>query len=585
MKHLMIFAVGPVQDFIATARRSRDLWYGSWMLSELSKAAAAQFPPEALIFPSPTGPQALKPGSDFNVPNKIVAILDHNPSSTGEEIRSAILKRLGELWEDAHGKIEGKIKEKLAKDQITDLPEFYWVSVSYDDAAGGSYAKARATAEALLAARKTTRDFKQAIGDHSPKSSLDGARESVIEESEYPRPGAAERVERAKKLYRNYHARQGERLSAVDLLKRLGGGQHVEKFKSTSHMAALPFLKKLGPERTKALMADLRALFDKPDWKDMNIGETDDGALLFESRLVEGIPSGPEQDALRKEFNQVLEKHLKTDRPDPYYALLAADGDNMGVVIDAQADAAKHRALSQAMSRFAAEVQGIVERNNGVPIYSGGDDVLAYLPLHTVLNCAAELEQAFKKHLPEKDFSAQKNGETVSPTLSIGIVIAHHLEPLADVLELAREAEKEAKKVDPIKKNGLAVTLRKRGGADRTVSGQWGILDARLETLIRVYSTKAISAGTAYELQELHRVLSKAGVPANGQAKEAVRIVKRKKKSGGEVKVKQKTLDAFEQWIAKDILPLDELSKEMIIAGMFAGASGTGESKEEEVAQ
>lgn len=40
MKYLMIFSIGPVQEFIATARRSRDLWYGSWMLSELSKAAA-----------------------------------------------------------------------------------------------------------------------------------------------------------------------------------------------------------------------------------------------------------------------------------------------------------------------------------------------------------------------------------------------------------------------------------------------------------------------------------------------------------------------------------------------------------------
>ncbi|MCE7920927.1 MAG: hypothetical protein DYG85_15690 [Chloroflexi bacterium CFX1] len=40
MKYLIIFSIGPVQEFIAAARRSRDLWYGSWMLSELSKAAA-----------------------------------------------------------------------------------------------------------------------------------------------------------------------------------------------------------------------------------------------------------------------------------------------------------------------------------------------------------------------------------------------------------------------------------------------------------------------------------------------------------------------------------------------------------------
>jgi hypothetical protein len=37
---LLLITIGPVQEFIAAARRSRDLWFGSWLLSELSKAAA-----------------------------------------------------------------------------------------------------------------------------------------------------------------------------------------------------------------------------------------------------------------------------------------------------------------------------------------------------------------------------------------------------------------------------------------------------------------------------------------------------------------------------------------------------------------
>ena len=36
MKYLFVCSIGPVQDFIATARKSRDLWFGSWLLSELS---------------------------------------------------------------------------------------------------------------------------------------------------------------------------------------------------------------------------------------------------------------------------------------------------------------------------------------------------------------------------------------------------------------------------------------------------------------------------------------------------------------------------------------------------------------------
>ncbi len=45
--HLIEIHIGPVQDFIAAARRSRDLWFGSWLLSELSKAVAKAIADEA----------------------------------------------------------------------------------------------------------------------------------------------------------------------------------------------------------------------------------------------------------------------------------------------------------------------------------------------------------------------------------------------------------------------------------------------------------------------------------------------------------------------------------------------------------
>ena len=33
MAHLLFVHIGPVQEFIAAARKTRDLWFGSWMLS------------------------------------------------------------------------------------------------------------------------------------------------------------------------------------------------------------------------------------------------------------------------------------------------------------------------------------------------------------------------------------------------------------------------------------------------------------------------------------------------------------------------------------------------------------------------
>ena len=38
--HLLAIALGPVQEFISAARRTRDLWFGSYLLSEISKATA-----------------------------------------------------------------------------------------------------------------------------------------------------------------------------------------------------------------------------------------------------------------------------------------------------------------------------------------------------------------------------------------------------------------------------------------------------------------------------------------------------------------------------------------------------------------
>ena len=51
--YLITLSVGPVQDFIAAARRTRDLWFGSYVLSEVSKAAALAFKNKGatLIFP------------------------------------------------------------------------------------------------------------------------------------------------------------------------------------------------------------------------------------------------------------------------------------------------------------------------------------------------------------------------------------------------------------------------------------------------------------------------------------------------------------------------------------------------------
>ena len=53
MNYLLQISIGPVQDFISAGRRTRDLWFGSMMLSEVAKSAAREVMNSGgeLIFP------------------------------------------------------------------------------------------------------------------------------------------------------------------------------------------------------------------------------------------------------------------------------------------------------------------------------------------------------------------------------------------------------------------------------------------------------------------------------------------------------------------------------------------------------
>lgn len=123
MNYLVLVQIGPVQDFIASARRTRDLAFGSWFLSELSRAAAheivAQNGLSSLIFPAPARKEMLEPKSgDFVVPNKIIAVVQQSPQTLGEQIRQAVMDRLqGTLASQTRDrkKEEGDFWEKASK--------------------------------------------------------------------------------------------------------------------------------------------------------------------------------------------------------------------------------------------------------------------------------------------------------------------------------------------------------------------------------------------------------------------------------------------------------------------------------------
>lgn len=623
MSYLMIISIGPVQEFIASARRSRDLWFGSWLLSEISKAAAKKIMDEKgeLIFPSPINSTDLADDSGFSVVNKVVAQIETNDVQVFcKNIYEAMTDRLKKISANAFSELKSskvKIHWNNADAQLKDLVEFYWAAYPFD---GNDYDPALKRVNVLLAARKATRNFKQVTwGDSVPKSSLDGSRESVIDEDVFDELRNGKLTE--KELRINYGVRDPkERLCGVSLLKRHGkpvkNKQGIDSFFSTSHVAALPLLSRLkDKDAVKTYLDKLKNLLNISD-KEVRayLGHVPrnatlkphkyfcnddgsllyDGRLLFEERLREFFTDKPifekAKDALREFIGTLNRDNLPSvSQPHPYYAILHADGDRMGAVIDEQAKqgSEKHKETSQALSGFAGEVKKIVEENHcGSSIYAGGDDVLALLPLHTALQCARALANEFKKALGK---FADEDGKT--PTLSVGIAIGHHLDPLQDTLNLAREAEKVAKKEVPNKqapeKNALAVALSKRSGTDRTVKGSWdkakneGALDYRLNRFVFLHLKDELPDGAAYELRDLALRLKPPKDATEEEKKnlleaqrtEAKRILKRKQPKGGEQKtIADEVYEYLHGLIDSPVLSLEQLADEIIVAREFAKA-------------
>lgn len=603
-KYLFLLTIGPVQDFIAAARRTRDLWAGSKLLSELARTAAKTLRNEYkanLIFPAPS--EENNDLEKHDVVNRILAsVTTNDPMAIGHVIEYAIRQRLAAQTETSitaktFDAIPGLTKSNLrykAEAQVADLIEIYWAVVERTD----DYNKDRTQVEAALAARKNTRDFVQPTkwASSVPKSSIDGLRESVISENEYPSGiNDPKREHKIKQLFRNYGAKSAERLSGVDLLKRhyLHNTEHAN-FPSTSHFAALPLLNRFekpfldeAAKRWREYLAELERLgvdlnsLDRQRIRHPMI-ENYDASLLFEERLSDVIDDPQKLERAKHALRIFLLAFTNGKPPEPYYALLHGDGDFMGRTIDTLAEGEEgeknHREFSQALDIFASNVRNIIEKDHlGALVYSGGDDVLALLPLHKVLPCAKALAHEFGERMGGF-------GDDVKPSFSIGIAICHHLEPLSDALELARNTEKIAKKVDG--KNALAITLSKRGSGERTISGSWsksgpsGAHDfyQRLLDLTEWHRNGAIPDSAAYDLHDLTNRLKNSLPPAAIKA-EALRIVKRKRGHRGIAQKANNDLVALTEKLPHSAIATQEWSvaqfaDELIITREFAKAQG-----------
>ncbi len=146
-----------------------------------------------------------------------------------------------------------------------------------------------------------------------------------------------------------------------------------------------------------------------------------------------------------------------------YLAILQADGDNLGRVLSAfgMPDRVSHD-FSKPLFDFAGEAGRLISGYAGQPVYIGGDDILAFVPvafrvdggdIRTVFDLSVDLAKRYSEIVD------RGSGKT---TLSIGINIAYYKFPLSKALANAREQLFVKAKTG--NKNTLAMMFTKHSG-------------------------------------------------------------------------------------------------------------------------
>ena len=510
--YLITIALGPVQSLIGAARRTRDLWSGSWLLSETARAAARKLDelrPGCLIFPCPETAGDLKPqrspGDAGNIANVLRAEIEAVDAASArrlcEEAKAAAAARLTEIGDEQRQKLGGLLRQDVWGAQIDDILEIFAAAVEMRD---GGYPEASRKLGATLAARKATRDFAPSKfdGPGLPKSSLDGAMETVL-----PLMDTNHKARRVLALS------PGEQLDALGVIKRLGGAP--EQFTAYSRIAVDPWVRGLDDDQRQRLCAAYEPLVGE---EEATRTTGNDGAyaqfpydaqLLFPFRLENAL--GELQSTRLKALERCLKDVVRSaGSPVPYAAILKADGDRMGELLAEAQTADASRNISRTLHRFASSVRSTVRSWHGHAIYAGGDDVLALVPLSGAQGCARKLADDFHERMSSLVRRMGLPGESV-PTLSVGIGIGHIMEPLGALRDRADRAEKVAKgdaAAQP--RNALAVILGVRGGDEITWRARWDEDDAHdfLRRFTNAYAEDSLPSRVAYDMRAIARRLN-----------------------------------------------------------------------------
>lgn len=572
---LLLFTLGPVQDFIAAARRTSDLRAGSFLLSTLAAEAlrvvVEGVGEDAVFFPDlasePELLAAWRAGGpvppDLALPNRfLAAVPDAEVEALAQAAEEAARAALREAVQTAK-RVFGR--SAVGWEEADHFLECTWAARPY--AEGDDYGGAYRALEQAVGGAKALRLFEPVEGT--------GYRGSLVPTlgALVPRADASpEEVNAfwAQKQHRGrLRLRAGEQLSAISTTKRLFaehvGRQGHDLFPSTASLAVADFkrdvLQKLSTSEPlrDAVERFLQAIGPLADFDEVRYLSEPPLPLL--KRLAQEAGGAAHQFAalpgdwlfdgfltarsFEREFDRAIaeadlapaRRALHTllraadaagiARPSRYYGLLVFDGDHMGRWLSGEKTGGitpeGHLAISEALGTFARGLAPhLAERQHlGRLVYSGGDDVLAFVSFRDALPLLNALRAALSGRVTGSDAEgygvdwAHTDGwvtcagarrRTLGPeaTASAGLVLAHQQEPLQDVLAAGRRAEKAAKEAG---RDRFALALGRRSGGRFTAVACWnpfadeaGLLPV-IERLAKAVRDGTLSASFVYDAQ------------------------------------------------------------------------------------
>lgn len=444
-KYLFLFTIGPVQSFISTARKTKDLYAGSKILSELIDIAIKKFNNNSnIIFPY----HGLE-----SKPNRFLAIVENqSPEELGRILEKEVLDYFKKLSNNIP-KINNTSEyfKTIFDNQIKDFLNIYWAAIPYNE---NDYFKSYEELEKYLASIKNIKNFSQInIDEKHRKCSLAGDRDALIfyEQEKLP----AYSFEQALKIDSN-DISIGEGLSAISALKRFY--KFNKSFPSTSEICLMEAFEKLQDKV-------LKEFYNRFDYQ-----------LCYEENLTSQYLR---KNNISLEIDEIIANQRKlissskytNSKLTKYYAILVFDGDSMGDWLSGRnlKDKSKlkefHKMMSKQLGEFAQLSKDYLNEPRGKAVYAGGDDFLGFININYIFDVLRHLREKFSETMkPLREYTDNKEF-----TFSAGVSIAHYKTPLGEVLNWSRKMEKEAKELSEYKDAFAIAVLKHSGEIHKTV--------------------------------------------------------------------------------------------------------------------